>query len=223
MASVAHASGRLNIELTAPLMSFRELVWSDYEAALREHDEPTRMMKLLYLPRLLLDPSLQFAFLVRLAQKGPRILLHFIRWLQVTMFSSEIYRFYGGDAIVLGPAIVFPHPINIIIGGGTKIGAGVTIYNNSNIGGNRHASYGGEVGEAARIGDRAVVYAYTVIQGPYDVAEDAVVGLRVILDDHVPSGALRSYRKLYLAGEWPGENRRTWRMKRSASLSTDGA
>lgn len=220
---MSRASGRLEIELTAPLMSFRELVWSDYEAALREHDEPTHLMKLLYLPRLLLDPSLQLAFLVRLAQKSPRILLHVVRWLQVILFSSEVYKFYGDDAIVVGPAIVFPHPFNIIIGGGVKIGAGVTIYNNCTLGANRHTSYGGEVGEAPRIGDRVVIYGYSAIQGPYDVGEDAVVGLHVVLHDHVPSAALRSYRKLHLPGEWRGEDRRTWRMKRPSSRTTDGA
>jgi serine acetyltransferase len=217
----SRGSGRLEVEITAPPMSFLELIWSDYEASLMEHDEATSSTKLLYLPRLLLNPSLQLAFLVRLAQKGPRILLHVIRWLQVVLFSSEVYRFYGDDAIVLGPAIAFPHPFNVIIGGGTMIGAGVTIYNNNNIGGNRHAPYGGAVSEAARIGDRAVIYAYSVIQGPYDVGEDAVVGLHVVLDDHVPPGALRSYRKLRLAGEWPGEDRRAWRMRRPPALASD--
>jgi serine O-acetyltransferase len=206
--------GRRDVfELTAPRLSFFELVWSDYEVGLVERTESRRLSKLFYLPRLLLNPSLQLALTVRMAQKGPRPLLNLIRWVQVTFFSSEIHRFPFEDGIELGPGVAFPHPIGIIIGGSTRIGAGVTIYNNTNIGGNRHAPSSSAVPAetACRLGDRSVIYAYSAVQGPYDVCNDAVVGIHVVLDGHVPPGALRSYRSLRLAGEWPGEDRVHWR------------
>jgi serine acetyltransferase len=200
-------------ELTAPKLGFLALVWSDYEMGLVERSESPRRSKLFYLPRLLLNPSLQLALTVRMAQKGPRPLLNLIRWVQVMFFSSEIHRFPFEDGIEIGPGIAFPHPFNIIIGGSTKIGSGVTIYNNTNIGGNRHAPSNESVAAetACRLGDRSVIYAYSAIQGPYDVCNDAVVGIHVVLDGHVPPGALRSYRSLRLLGEWPGENRVHWR------------
>ncbi len=167
----------------------------------------------LFLFRFLLNPSLQFAFLVRLAQKGPSLLLNLIRFLQVVVFSSEVWGFKGENGIVLGPGVAFPHPFNIIIGYGTEIGAGVTIYNNTNIGGDRHKPPGGTVTHAARLGDRCVIYAYSAIQGPYDVGHDAVVGIHVVLDEHVPPGALKTIRKLRLREEWPGEDRGHWRPK----------
>jgi serine acetyltransferase len=204
--SQATDGGQLELELTAPAMGFAALVWSDYEAAQIEKQEPLWLARALYLPRLLLNPSLQFAFLVRLAQKAPRPL----------MFSCEAYKFHGEDGIVLGPGIAFPHPFCIIIGGGAKVGAGVTIYNNTMIGGNRHAQWDASVREAARLGDRSVVYSYSAIQGPYDVGQDAVVGIHVVLDAHVPPGALRSYRGTRLAGQWPGEERLHWQMGSAA-------
>ncbi len=213
--SAAVAAGDFDLELTAPEMSFRELVWSDYEVTLLERDEPRWRSRLLYLPRLLINPSLQLAFLVRMAQKGSRPLLLLIRFVQVIFFSSEIHKFDGEDRIVLGPGVAFPHPWNIIIGGGARIGAGVTIYNNTNIGGDRHMPRGGVVRRAAQLGDRVVVYAYSAVQGPFTVGHDAVVGLHVVLDGDVPPGALRSYRRLRLAGEWPGEERTHWRPPRS--------
>lgn len=203
---------RLEIELTAPPMTFAQFVWADYRAGLAGRDEDPLRSALLYPLRLLLNPSNMFAFLVRLAQKGPRPLLYPIRLAQVMLFSSEIHGFRGDDAIELGPGVMFPHPMGIIIGRATKIGAGVTIYNNTNIGANRHLPHDSSVDDAARLGDRCVIYAYTAVQGPYDVGHDAVVGIHVLLDDHVPPGGLRTQRKLRVAGEWPGEVRYHWRL-----------
>jgi serine O-acetyltransferase len=192
-------------------MSFWQLAWSDYAASLHERGEPGWRSALLYLPRLVLNPSLQLAFLVRLAQKGPMAFLYPIRWIQVIFFSTEIHGFRGPGAIELGPGVSFPHPWNIIIGRGVKIGAGVTIYNNTGIGHDRHTARDEVLPTTIRLGDRAVVYAYSAVQGPWDVGHDAVVGIHVVLDEHVPPGALKTIRKLRLAGEWPGERRRHWR------------
>jgi serine acetyltransferase len=194
-------------ELTIPRLSLWQLVWSDYEASRIEDPEPAWISRLLYLPRLALNPSLQFALLVRLAQKGPHFLVYPLRMIQVLLFSSEVWMFSGDDAIEIGPGIAFPHPVNVIIGAGTKIGAGVTGYNNTNIGADRHRRRDDTVRNAARIGDRVVIYAYSAVQGPYDVGQDAVVGIHVVLDDNVPAGALRTMKMLRSAGEWPGEDR----------------
>jgi serine acetyltransferase len=194
-------------------LNFWQLVWSDYEASIVEKFEPPGRAKALFLPRLLLNPSLQLALLVRLAQKGPSVLLNLIRFLQVTVFSSEIWGFKGENGIVLGPGIFFPHPFNIIIGFGTQIGAGVTIYNNTNIGGDRHKPPRGTVAYAARLGDRCVIYAYSAIQGAYDIGQDAVVGIHVVVDEQVPPGALKTIRRLRLRDDWPGEERRHWDLR----------
>jgi serine acetyltransferase len=173
-----------------------------------DRDESPLVSKLLHLPRLLLNPSLQLAFLVRIAQKGPVVLLYPLRWLEVIIFSSEIHGFRGPGGIVMGPGIAFPHPWSIIIGRGVEIGAGVTIYNNTNIGSDRHLPRT-ELAQlpTPRLGDRSVIYAYSAIQGAWDVGHDAVVGIHVVLDEHVPPGALKTVRKLRSAGEWPGEQR----------------
>ena len=203
-------SARPEIKLTTPKLGFWRLVWSDYRAAYYSSGalESTLRAALLWFPRLFLNPSIQFAFLVSIGQKGPGFLLHPVRWLQVVLFSSEIWWFRGETAIVIGPGVVFPHPINVLIGPGTVIGEGVIIYNNTQIGADRAFEAGDEelsVAErAVQIGDRAIVYAYAVLQGPFNIGEHGVVGLRVFLDDHVPSGALKTQRSMRLQGEWPG-------------------
>jgi serine O-acetyltransferase len=195
----------VEMELTAPEMGFRALVWSDYRRV--NPAEPTRRAVLAFLPRLLFNPSLQFAMLVRIAQKGPRLLWHPVRWMQVVMFSCEIYTFKGPGAIELGPAISFPHPQGIIIGPGTRVGTGVTIYNNTQIGSNRHWTLGDPVDKMPALGDRSIVYAYSALQGRWDVGHDAVVGSWVILDEHVPPGALKTRKSLKVRGEWAGDSR----------------
>jgi serine acetyltransferase len=146
-----------------------------------------------------------------MCQKGPRALWYPLRWLQVVMFSSEIYRFGAEDGTEIGPGICFPHPANIIFAGNIKIGSGVIIYNNVSVGSDRHVPRDAVPELTMRIGDRTVVYGYTCLQGKYDIGHDAVVGMHVILDDHVPAGALRTYRGLRRAGTWRGEGRHLYR------------
>ncbi len=211
-ADVLTESRLTSLELTAPTMGFWALLWTDYEVTLVDHSEPRWQSKLLFAPRLLVNPSLQLALLVRLAQRGPRLLLHVVRLLQLVLFSSEMYKFHGDDGIELGPAIAFPHPANIFVGT-VEIGSGVTLYNNTTIGANRHIPRGQTARNTPRIGDRAVIYGYTSIQGPYDIGHDAVVGTHVVLDEHVPPGALKTIRRLRLREDWPGEDRGHWRAK----------
>jgi serine O-acetyltransferase len=208
------------LELTTPRLSFTALVWSDYLASRGDRVEPTWRSALVYVARLALNPSLQFAFLLRLAQKGPQPLMYPVRWLQVVLFSSEIYWFKGRDGITLGPGVSFPHPIGVIIGPGVRIGTGVTIYNNSSIGSDRHWTPGEGAHRVPCIGDRAVIYPYTTIQGPWRIGHDAVVGLRVILDEDVPAGALKTITQLRRRGEWRGESRQA-RSPRSATSSSE--
>jgi serine acetyltransferase len=200
-----------DIELTTSDWGFWRLVWSDYEASAVEHRESHRIMLLKLVPRFLFNPSLQLAFLFRLATKGPAWLLFPVRWLLIVMFNCEASTSRGSERLVIGPGVTFPHPVNILIGP-TEIGAGVTIYNNTTFGSNRHVPSRGVGSGIPRIGDRAVIYGYTSVQGQLVIGHDAVVGTRVALESDVPPGALRTYRGQRPAGEWAGEGRERWRM-----------
>jgi serine acetyltransferase len=184
---------------------FLDLVLSDARRIHPEAPEPRARALALLLPRLLVNPSLQLAFLVRCAQCGPVAAQYGVRWLQVVLFSSEIYWFKRDGAIELGPGISFPHPFNIIIGPGTRVHANVTIYNNTGIGSDRDWRAGVANDRTPTLREGCVVHQYTAVQGPYDVGERAVVGAYVVLDGDVPAGALRTRRGVKLAGEWRDE------------------
>jgi serine acetyltransferase len=191
---------------TIPELGFAQLVWSDYRGC-RIAKEPAWLAAVLLVPRFLINPSLLFALLVRAAQTAPRPLLYLVRWLQVMLFSSEIYWFKGEGAIEIGPGVSFPHPFNIVIGPGTRIGSDVTIYNNTSIGADRHWVPGQPTDRACSLGDRCVIYHYATVQGPFTIGADAVVGHHAIVTEDVPPGALLTHRKLRERHEWDGEYR----------------
>jgi serine acetyltransferase len=190
-------------QITIPDLGFFQLVWSDYRFNQGNRPEPVLRLVLLFLPRLLLNPSLQLAFLVRVAQCGPGFLHHPVRWLQIVLFSSEFWWFKGEGKIELGEAIAFPHPIGVLVGPRSVIGSYVSLYNNLEIGSDR-GGLGGDIDPArvSKIGDRASIYPYSNVLGPYTVGHDAVIGLGVTLDQDIPPGALKTKRTLKLAGEW---------------------
>jgi serine acetyltransferase len=195
-------------EVSIPDLGFSRLVWSDYRFHHADRPESNFRAALLFLPRLLLNPSLQLAFLVRVGQCGPSFLLHPVRWLQVVLFSSEVYWFRGEERIRIGAAINFPHPENVMIGPRSTIGSFVTIYNNTEIGSDR----GGlpwelDASRVSTIGDGVSVYPYSAVLGPYTVGHNAVIGLGVTLDEDVPPGGLKTKRHLKLAGEWQDPRR----------------
>jgi serine O-acetyltransferase len=196
-------------QVTVPELSFAELVWSDYRRRGADLPEPAWRAALLFLPRMLFNPSLQLALLVRIAQRGPRLVQWPVRWLQVTLFSSEIYWFNRPEGIQLGPGVSFPHPTGIIIGPGTRIGASATIYHNANIGSDRHFTSSSSNRRVPVLEDRVIVYGYSAIQGPFRVGHDAAIGGHVLLGENVPPGALKTRNRLWPAGQWENERRPT--------------
>jgi serine O-acetyltransferase len=190
-------------EVTIPRMGFWRLVVSDCRAHHADREESGLRFALLLMPRLFYNPSLQLAFLVRVAQCGPSLVRHPVRWLQVALFSSEVYWFgKGEDSIRIGSGLNLPHPINVLIGAGATIGSNVSIYNNVSIGTDLAGLPHDVWQRAATVGDRAVIYPYATLMGPYGVGNDAVVGMHVMLHEDVPAGALKTVGRLRLRGEW---------------------
>jgi serine O-acetyltransferase len=191
-------------QVTIPAeLGFMQLVWSDYLFHNADDGESIKHAALLFLPRMLLNPSLQLALTVRIAQCGPSFLTPIVRWLQVVLFSSEIYYFKSDNPIRIGPAINFPHPICVLIGPGSEIGSNVAIYNNTEIGSDRPGVPAKlDRSRISRIGDNATILPYATILGPFTVGHDAMVGLGVILNEDVPPGSLKTQRHLKPPGAW---------------------
>lgn len=189
-------------EVTLPDWGFFRLLFSDYRMHYRHKRESDRRARVLFLPRFLVNPPIQFATLVRLAQRGPRLLLHPVRWLMVVMFSGEFYAFHLGPGIKLGAAIDFPHPYGVMVAPGTVIGSRVAIYHQTRIGSNRRWSPGDEA-FAPTLGDDVVIGGDSRVMGPYRIGEGAVIGVNALVRQDVPPGAmLLDTGKLKVRGEW---------------------
>jgi serine acetyltransferase len=197
----AGEAARVQPQVTIPDWGLRRLILSDYRFFYRYYGESLSRSLLLLLPRLLLSPSLQFAILVRLAQRGPRWLGRIVAYLQVMLFSSEFFAFHDGPGIELGAAVAFPHPFGIIVGPGSRIGSRVVIYHHAMIGTDRRWFPGDEL-YPPMIGDDVVVGGASRVLGRFHVGEGAVIGLNVFVRQDLPPMSTLLLGGLKLRGEW---------------------
>jgi serine acetyltransferase len=195
------AATRRRPQVTIPNWGFFRLVLSDYRFLYRYHQETMRRSLLMLLPRLLLSPSLQFGILVRIAQRAPRWIGRVVAYLQVIIFSSEVFAFYETPGIEMGAAIAFPHPYGVMIGPGTVIGSRVTIYHHTMIGTNRRWFRGEELYPPV-IGDDVIVGGASRVLGPFMIGEGAVIGLNVFVRGDLPPLSTLLLGGLKLLGEW---------------------
>ncbi|WP_249135383.1 serine acetyltransferase [Bradyrhizobium sp. AUGA SZCCT0222] len=80
----------------------------------------------------------------------------------------------------IGPGLKLPHPTGLVIGEGSHVGSGVTLYHNVTLG--RHAW--NQPG-CPRVGDGVVIYAGAVIIGPIKIGEGATVAANSVVNRDV--------------------------------------
>jgi serine O-acetyltransferase len=85
----------------------------------------------------------------------------------------------------IGPGLILPHPIGLVIGEGVRIGRSVTLYQSVTLG--RH---GLSEAEYPEIKDRVVVYAGAVVIGAVTVGEAAIIAANAVVNRDVPPGAV---------------------------------
>lgn len=188
-------------QATVPDWGLFRLIWSDYRFTYRYAGDDMRKAVILFLPRLLLSPSLQFGVTVRLCQRGPSWLARIVAYFQVMIFSSEVFAFHQGPGIGLGAAIAFPHPYGVMIGPGTVIGSRVSIYHHTMIGTDRRW-FPGEQLRPPIIGDDVVVGGASRVLGPYKIGQGAVIGLNVFVKEDLPPMSTLLLSGVRLAGSW---------------------
>jgi serine acetyltransferase len=192
---------RVRPQATVPDWGIWRLIFSDYRFLYRYSEESVQRSLILLAPRLLLSPSLQFAIMVRVCQRGPAWLARIVAYFQVMLFSSEVFAFHQGPGIELGAAVAFPHPYGVMIGPGTVIGSRVSIYHHTMIGTDRRWFRGEELRPPV-IGDDVVVGGASRVLGPFYVGEGTVIGLNVFVREDLPPMSTLLLSGVRLAGEW---------------------
>lgn len=170
------------------------LIISDYIAAYGMRGESSGKLAGMFVPRMLANPELHATALLRIALRGPRILLSFWRTVLIAKHSIDMQ---GG--VEIGAGLRLPHPFGITLGRGLVIGRDVTIYQNVTIGARppvdhlrrarREPSHvinpsGGR--PCATIEDDVIILPGSMVLGPITVGRRAVVGAQSWLDHDLP-------------------------------------
>lgn len=162
--------------------SLPALIAADYLAACSETRESPRRMAIMFVPRLIHNPSLHATVILRLAHSSPRFLFGLWRTLLVAKHAIDVE-----GRVEVGPGLILPHPIGIVLGRGTRIGSNVRILNNVTIG----ARPGHDVAWSRAcpdIRDGVTIWTQSIVVGPITVGENAVIGARSWIDRDVASG-----------------------------------
>ncbi|PZE20477.1 serine acetyltransferase [Paenibacillus xerothermodurans] len=109
-----------------------------------------------------------------------RPLAHFFWSMNLLLHSIEI-----SPLARIGPGLVIPHTLGIVIGGGAVIGRDVTIYQNVTIGTKNGKDY-----RYPSIGDNTVLFSGCVVVGPIKIGNNAVVGANAVVVSDVPNDSI---------------------------------
>jgi serine acetyltransferase len=136
------------------------------------------------IPALTMNPSVRMIGLIRLGglARGSGLIRSFVRkWCR-----SELLARFGSDVsfdATIGPGLKCPHPINIVIGEGCRIGQDATIYHGTTLG--RSTA---ERAEYPKVADNVTIYANASILGSVCIGERAIVAAHALVLDDVPAG-----------------------------------
>jgi serine O-acetyltransferase len=135
-------------------------------------------------------PGFRASCLYRLAHsakgRGARLLPKLLERLILYTCLCSI----SSDA-TLGEGLLFPHPIGIVIGGGTVAGRGCTIQQSVSIGGNYFRLKNER--DMPTLGDDVAISAGAVVAGPVHIGDRTIVGANVVVTSDVgPDVVLKS-------------------------------
>ena len=168
-------------------------VYADYLAYYQHSGESPRRQRLLAPLRMLVNPSLHATILVRLTLASPRQLAFLWRNLLITKHSIDIHR-----GSVIGPGLMLPHPLMIVLGTVT-IGSDVLLAHNVSLGASRMKLAGAEV-EFPTIGDRVVISPNSVVAGGVHIGDDCVIGANSVVSEDMPPGSVFAGGRLRTRG-----------------------
>jgi serine O-acetyltransferase len=150
--------------------------------------EPKWRLALLFFPRVLNNPCLHATIMIRLAMAGPRWMIGFWRTVLIAKHSMDI-----NPIMEIGPGLMLPHPVGILLGQGLRVGSRVTILHHVSIGGNPRIRHDAPQ-LSPDIGNEVIIYTQSIVIGPIKIGDGAVIGARSWVDKHVEPGAVRTRR-----------------------------
>lgn len=163
------------------------LITSDYRAHYSYKGEGHRRQRALLVPRLLTNASMHAAVLVRLQTQCSAWTAWFWRRLLITCHGIDIPR-----GVQIGPGLQLPHPVSIVIGANSVIGARVTICQNVTLSPARGRLF---PQEPLVVHDDVIFFPGSCVLGPISIGQGAVVGALQLLTKDLPAGSYYSRGK----------------------------
>jgi serine O-acetyltransferase len=170
-------------------MKLRELVQSDlarYVQTYRLRRQPFLERKVFW-ESLLFKAGFQAVLLYRIShwffQKG---------WIYGAWALTRLNLWLTGAEIEfnarIGPGFFIAHPVGIVIGRGTELGEGVTLFQGvSFVAKSWHPN---EIGRFPKAGKRCYFFAHSLMLGSITIGDDCVVAAGGVVTKDVPDGAL---------------------------------
>jgi serine acetyltransferase len=163
-----------------PTLGMWALMREDYRAFSRLRGDSTRLKRrLLFLPRLMINPSLHAVVLLRLTNGSPPW-LHWL-WRNILIWKHSMDLAYRCE---IGPGLFLPHPHSITMAPGVTIGARCRVAHMTNFG----AQPGDEHGPV--IGDGVVIFMNASVIGDLTIGNGCVIGAHAMVTRDMPPGSL---------------------------------
>lgn len=170
------------------------LVYADYVAHYNNRAESSARLLLLVLPRMLVNPSMHAAILIRICIAGPRPLFFIWRNLLVAKHSMDI-----GPNCKVGPGLNLPHPFGLVMGTGVTLGRNVLLYHNVTLGTARAPGQREHL-PVPIVEDDVVIHPNSVIAGGVTIGARSVIGANSFVKHDLPPNTV--FRRSSPEGTW---------------------
>lgn len=123
----------------------------------------------------LANPALAASLLFRIAATKGGVARFLARWALLTTFGCDV-----SHGVVFEGPLELPHPIGIVVGQGTVVGARVRIFQNVTLGTAKRGGY-------PSIGKDVTLYAGAVVAGNVEIGANAIIGANCTITRDVPA------------------------------------
>jgi serine O-acetyltransferase len=126
------------------------------------------------------------------------------------MFARLNIALTGADIVFnaeIGPGMFISHPVGIVIGRGTRIGSGVTMFQGVTCG--VRSWQPDAITKFPIIGDNCSLFAHASVLGDVRIGNDCVVGAHALVIDDLPDGALARGVPAVVVRDEDGNGRRS--------------
>jgi serine O-acetyltransferase len=171
----------------------RQGLWSLIRSDLARYSETFRLRGQRYsrlkvgLETFFFKAGFQAVLLYRLSHSLYRLGLTYLAWfltrLNITLTGAEI-EFNAR----IGPGLFIAHPVGIVIGRGTVLGAHVTIFQGVTFGARSWRPE--DIGRFPQVGDHCYFFASSVVIGDVHIGDYCVVGANAVVTHDLPEGSL---------------------------------